>query len=234
MPVQAVVLDLFHTLVNPEEFKSQAPRRLERVAERLGSDATSFIAYWRSNAYVRNRSRTPVIHWVEEFMRTTGRAVTPETLHDIDHDLGCCEDSTLLNPPEESLATLQDLRARGLRLGLLSNADEREVRSWPSSPLSLHIDAARFSFEIGHEKPEPQAYAAILADLGVSAARAVFVGDGGSNELAGAREAGFGLVVSMQGFIIKSGLRPPEKIRQLSQFAHATITSIDALPDLIQ
>ena len=39
-------------------------------------------------------------------------------------------------------------------------------------------------------KPEPQIYERGLQALGVSAAEAIFVGDGGSNELAGATRAG--------------------------------------------
>lgn len=42
---------------------------------------------------------------------------------------------------------------------------------------------------------------------GVAAGRAVFVGDGGSNELTGAKAAGFGLVVFMRGFVVRNGLR---------------------------
>lgn len=52
------------------------------------------------------------------------------------------------------------------------------------------IEDPVFSFEVGAMKPEPAIYAEALRQVGCAASEAVFVGDGGSSELAGARRFG--------------------------------------------
>ena len=78
---------------------------------------------------------------------------------------------------------------------MLSNTHALELRAWPRGPLAPMVDAVALSHQIGVCKPDPAAYQHILTALGVPAAAAVYVGDGSSNELPGARAAGFGAVV---------------------------------------
>ena len=98
-------------------------------------------------------------------------------------------DSLLRVPPQNVLA-LSRLRAAGFRLGLVSNADVMEVAAWPDSPLAGLFDVEIFSCEVGCMKPEPAIYRKCLEGLGLSAGDCLFVGDGGSNELVGARDVG--------------------------------------------
>ena len=99
-------------------------------------------------------------------------------------------------------------------LGLLSNAEEREVRSWPQSPLAPFFNSASFSFETGKLKPELSAYHAVLRGLGADAASCAFVGDGGARELVGARSAGFGRIVFMRAFVSKDGLCTQKELEE--------------------
>jgi putative hydrolase of the HAD superfamily len=95
---------------------------------------------------------------------------------------------------------LARLRACGKRVGLVSNADAMEVASWDRSPIAGLFDCAVFSCEVGYAKPERQIYEICLGELGVQPADAVFVGDGGSDELKGARALGM-TTVMMVGVI---------------------------------
>ncbi len=52
------------------------------------------------------------------------------------------------------------------------------------------FDVEVFSYEVGAVKPEPEIFELCLRRLGRRAADCVFVGDGGSNELTGARAVG--------------------------------------------
>jgi putative hydrolase of the HAD superfamily len=94
---------------------------------------------------------------------------------------------------EGAVDTLAELRGRGLRLGLCSNASYRSA--------SLHaqlahlglaglFDSVTFSSEIGWRKPAPQIFAAALGALGVEASRCAMVGDRRREDIAGARAAG--------------------------------------------
>ena len=84
------------------------------------------------------------------------------------------------------------LRARGLRVGLLSNAPPG--RSGGASPAGRWgmedlFDAQVFSYQVGALKPDPCMYEAILAALGVEAREALFIDDSPIN-VEGARAAG--------------------------------------------
>jgi putative hydrolase of the HAD superfamily len=92
--------------------------------------------------------------------------------------------------PEENLRTLRRLREAGLRLALLSNADALEIASWPGSSLCGLFDVEMFSCDAGCAKPEPEIFSACFEALGLPGSDCVFVGDGGSDELVGARQAG--------------------------------------------
>jgi HAD superfamily hydrolase (TIGR01509 family) len=90
-------------------------------------------------------------------------------------------------------ALLESLRARGLRLGLVSNALD--------PPGLLHadlerfgvaerLDVAVFSSEVGLRKPHPAIFERALAALGVEPAAALFVGDTLATDVAGAQALG--------------------------------------------
>jgi FMN phosphatase YigB (HAD superfamily) len=101
----------------------------------------------------------------------------------------------LLDPPKSTIDTLVALRERGLRLGVLSNTHALELRAWDQSPIACLVDAVALSHQLGACKPDPASYSYVLNRLDVPAAAAVYVGDGGNDELLGARAAGFGMVV---------------------------------------
>ncbi len=84
------------------------------------------------------------------------------------------------------------LRARGYRVGLLSNALPGRKRGasvagrWGMEGL---FDAQVFSYQVGALKPDPRMYAAILSALGAGAAETLFIDDAPAN-VQGARDAG--------------------------------------------
>ncbi len=74
---------------------------------------------------------------------------------------------------EKMVALVGDLRAAGLRLGLLSNS---WANTYPDELLAL-FDAVVISGEVGLRKPDPVIYGLVLDKLAVPAARSVFVDD---------------------------------------------------------
>lgn len=90
-------------------------------------------------------------------------------------------------------ALLDALRARGLRLGLVSNAiDPGWIlrRDLEEQGLAERLDVAVFSSEVGKRKPHPALFEAALSALGADPARTVFVGDRLFEDVLGARELG--------------------------------------------
>lgn len=180
-----------------------------------------------------SRAMSP-LHLVETFLAREGLQRDRALLAQVDYELGRFQDMALLNPRPEVVAALQTLRAGGIKLGLLSNCDEREVRTWAKSPVARFFDSVCFSFDLGVVKPDPRSYNTVLGRLGESAKNAAFVGDGGSNELEGAKAAGFKMVVFMEGFVASNGEYEPTKIQDLRKVADATIRRLDELPPLFK
>ena len=132
---------------------------------------------------------------------------------------------SLANPPETSLATLKKLKAMGKKIALVSNADVAEVAAWDQSPLKPCFDQVVISCYVGFAKPEPGIYEHALRVLGVSAKDAVFVGDGASEELRGAREVGLSTVM-MAGIVREFA---PERIESRLAYADCVIEKIEEL-----
>ncbi len=85
---------------------------------------------------------------------------------------------------------LQYLRDQHLKIGLISNCTEEEVRGWHDSKLAMYFDQVTFSYEAGVAKPDERIYKVACDKLGVHPNESIFIGDGGSDELQGAFHVG--------------------------------------------
>ena len=90
-------------------------------------------------------------------------------------------------------ALLDSLRARGLKLALVSNALDPPGlmhRDLARFGVAERLDFAVFSSEIGWRKPHPAIFERALTELGVEAAATLFVGDTLASDIAGAHALG--------------------------------------------
>ena len=78
---------------------------------------------------------------------------------------------------EDSLPTLRELRARGLRTAIVSNCDHSTRPIVDELGLEREADAVVLSFEVGVAKPDAGIYQAALDALGARPEEAVFVDD---------------------------------------------------------
>lgn len=89
------------------------------------------------------------------------------------------------------LATLTRLRAGGLRIGIVSDAQRVYFRTeLVAAGLVPFIDVAVASGEHGFRKPDPRLFQIALAELGIPPGEAVHVGDSADRDICGAQEAG--------------------------------------------
>ena len=97
-------------------------------------------------------------------------------------------------------ALLESLRARELKLGLVSNAFDPPPllhRDLERMGVAARLDAAVFSSELGKRKPHPAIFERALAELEVDAERAVFVGDQLVADVGGASGVGMTTVQAL-------------------------------------
>ncbi len=130
---------------------------------------------------------------------------------------------------ESILEALKRLRTAGIRTAIVSDAGADDVESWPRSPLPALVDATIFSFEVGYRKPDPRIYQHALDTLRVTPMDTMFVGDGGSDEHAGARALGMSTVLVTRLF----SLWYPEKIEARRGYADWEFEDVPAFVDAL-
>jgi putative hydrolase of the HAD superfamily len=196
--MRAVFLDSLGTLV---ELESPVPRLREalrelgfevdeeRVARAFGAEVAYYVEHHTegrdqsSLAELRNRCAA-VLH---------GELGIPEL------PLPDARDALLgaiaFRAYPDAAPALRELRARGLRLYVVSNWDcsLREVLA--SAGLLELVDDAISSAEAGAAKPDPAPFRAALAAAGCEPGEAVHVGDSEENDVAGARAVGIRAVL---------------------------------------
>jgi putative hydrolase of the HAD superfamily len=177
---RAVVFDLFETLVDYDEQKS-----LEfsaAAADLLGRDPGEFHTVWRAGRAARDSGP------LRDYLASIGVADD-----DADRLVELRQTYSLrfLSEPRPGvLATLGELRARGVGLGLITVCSEDVVDVWAETPFAGLFDAAVFSCSCGYRKPDPRLYLQACEALAVRPTSALYVGDGTNDELAGAERVG--------------------------------------------
>jgi len=94
------------------------------------------------------------------------------------------------------LDVLIDIKKNGKKICLISNADIIDVMYWKKSPLYNLFDETIFSYEVGYLKPQTEIYKLALKRMDVNPKNCIFVGDGGSDELKGAKESGMKTILT--------------------------------------
>jgi putative hydrolase of the HAD superfamily len=85
---------------------------------------------------------------------------------------------------------LAALRARGVRMGVVSNFDHRLPNILEDLEILAYFENVTIPAEVGATKPDRRIFDAALEALGDLAGRAVYVGDRAVEDVAGARRAG--------------------------------------------
>jgi putative hydrolase of the HAD superfamily len=97
--------------------------------------------------------------------------------------------------------TLKELRGRGLRLALVSNAaylPRLMKEQLAALGLASYFDAVTFSSEVGVRKPHPAIYQDALAKVRVEPSRSLFVGDRVREDVQGPKELGMRAVLTRE------------------------------------
>jgi putative hydrolase of the HAD superfamily len=184
MPVRAVVFDLWDTIVDFDLGWSQALNT--GISERLGVPYEQFVEVWYSDELTASRNVGPIAPCVTAACETLGVDA------DLDGVLGWRLElvRSALVPRPGLLETLEELRARDVRVGLVSNCTEEVALVWADTSFGHLFDHAVFSATAGLAKPDPAIYRLAAHGLGVAPAECLFVGDGANDELRGAGDVG--------------------------------------------
>ena len=92
--------------------------------------------------------------------------------------------------PADAVPTLEELRRRGLALGVVSNSNGAVKELLAEMGLAHYFDVVVDSALVGVEKPHPEIFALALEQLGLRADETLMVGDFYSIDVVGAERAG--------------------------------------------
>jgi len=177
---QAVVFDLFETLVDYDDARSR--EFSSRVARLCGRDPDEFHPVWVEGRPQRDTGP------MAPYLASLGLG-EDEIADFLEMRRGWTRE-IFAAPKTGAVETLREVRARGLRTGLITVCSEDTVDVWPESPFAGLFDVEVFSCSCGLRKPDPRIYRLALEQLGVEPGEAIFVGDGANDELAGAERVG--------------------------------------------
>ena len=120
------------------------------------------------------------------------------------------------------VAAMARIKALGLKLGIVSNADGRVAERLRHAGLDQHLDYIGDSRLIGSEKPDPGIFQHVAAHLGVRPDQALHVGDLHAIDVVGAQRAGIPAVL-LDPFDLW-GERGCPKARDLTQVVDQFLT----------
>lgn len=219
---RAIIFDLFHTLTSVES--ANAPGR--GTIEILGVSRRE----WNDQLLLYSRDRlSGKIKDPFDIMQKMARAINPDIserlIKDAIKNRIVRFKYSLCNIPVENITTLKQLKNQDKLLGLISNADVTERYGWFDSPLAQYFDSAIFSCDVGYVKPDKEIYERCLKELHVLPQESIFVGDGGSDELKGAK------VVGMTTILVTQMVKDiwPERIIAAKKYADYEINYIREL-----
>jgi putative hydrolase of the HAD superfamily len=218
----AVLFDLFHTLTSIDMVKTWK----RPTHEILGVTKEAWLeqVFGESRDRLIGKVRDPMT-MMRAMARAIDESISLEVIEEATRNRARRFHSALTHMPDATRDALAALKAKGKKLGLVSNADAMEIAAWDESPVAGLFDCVAFSCDVGYAKPEPEIYEICLGKLGVRPDEAVFVGDGGSDELKGAKA--LGLTTVMMTGVIKEMW--PERIEPRLPYADFVIEELNEL-----
>lgn len=179
--IYAAVLSRLGIEIDPDALQSAAWDTWGEMTEIVGSGRDRYSHYEGGEGEFWRR----FVHRVMERVGQADRAVeAARALHAAFSDPGAWRAFP------EARDTLRALRARGLKLGVISNWDSRLRPLLEALDLAREFDAIVVSCEVRSEKPSPAIFRRGLEALGVRADEAFHIGDDLGGDYDGARMAG--------------------------------------------
>ncbi len=193
--IETVFLDAGGVLVHPNWVRVTAALRAHGVA----ADASVLAAaepkakYEMDAGALMTRTNDSQRGWIyfDAVLRHAGMTATDATARAL-ADVRVYHDAHNVweHVPDDVVPALVALRALGVRLVVVSNANGRLHAMFDRVGLTPHVDVILDSHRWGVEKPDPRLFHLALAEGGAVAATTIHIGDFFHIDVAGARAAG--------------------------------------------
>lgn len=209
---EAVFFDLFFTLANLE-YQSENEFTLLNISRQEWEASAENADVYQQRATGKLKTERQMLESMVDGLPFSVSENQLEKLVEIRNNR---YQKSLTDIHPDILSTLKQLKESGIKLCLVSNADIIDKKYWGISPLKEYFDAVIFSCDVGIVKPDGKIYQLAMDKLNVSAADSIFAGDGGSNELYGAKSVGMATVLTE--FLTQKDRQTKEKIAESADF----------------
>ncbi|MFP5225722.1 MAG: HAD family hydrolase [Actinomycetota bacterium] len=242
MGVNAILFDFGHTLMDfgrTEDalkgaysvireklvhwVEDHSPPEVDELVERVAAEIDRMVEHSYAQQAVEELD---IFELFSHAFSGMGYELPQELLREvieIDHE--ALRQTVRIDP--ETIATLELLRERGLKIGLVSNVvqlPELLHRDLAEFGIAERVDAVALSSEVGIRKPRPQIFEYALEKLDTKPVDAVFVGDRLVDDIAGAHALGMKAILTHQ----YRQEQPDDDI-----VPDATVRTVTEVPDLI-
>ena len=191
--MKAVFFDLFETLITEKtrkDFQARAP-----IHERLGTTKDKSSLWWAENEDAAMIGKfTDCLARFTDLCIAVGSPLTENEIVMAAQEHEAWKSKVLSWVEPQIFEMLRVVRARGLKVGIISNALPEEVLAWQFCPLQDHVDPVVFSCSVGVMKPNRGIFELACSRMCVQPSEAYFVGDGGYDELQGAASVGMRVI----------------------------------------
>ena len=200
--ITAIAFDLWETLITdtPALSKAQERLRLERMAAILGATPEAIVPAYRDvwhrcqELYWSRDQDIPCRRQIEHFLEGLGAEADAATIDALEHAYANAAVEMLPAIVEDAGDVVAELKARGYRIGLISNTGRTPGYALRAIldrlDLAASFDAMVFSNEHGACKPQPSIFEALRSSLGVPYQEMLFVGDNLYVDVHGAQRCG--------------------------------------------
>ena len=219
--LKAVLFDMFSTLADPKV----APEAAESDYLNISHDIWAAAMWEETLCRDRGLGNIKTLRGIiDRACENLGLPVTEAQRADLTRIREERFRKMMVMMKPEIVSTVRHLKEKGLKIGLVSNADVGDRLHWESSPVYPFFDDTIYSCDVGLVKPDGAIYCLSLEHLGVAPEEALFVGDGGSDELKGAKKVGLRTVCTE--YLLR---RPEEERIKIHAFADDVIQSFSEL-----
>ena len=191
--IHAVLFDVDFTIARPGP--ELGPEGYQRLGRRFGLELDPSRYGQAREKAIEGLRRHPELEHDEEICVAFTERIIRHMGGDADSAYDCAvamtrawEHAEHFELYEDAPPVLAELRAHGIKLGLVSNTG-RDLDEFLAHH-RLDVDAAIGSRAFGRTKPHPTIFQAVLERIGVEPAHAAMVGDSPEDDIEGARAAG--------------------------------------------
>ena len=190
-PIKAVTFDVGGTLISPWPSVGHV---YAEIAEKHGFRIPPGVLNKRFGAAWKQRLEFN--HTRDEWKGIVtdtfgGLMAVPSPVPFFDEIYDRFAEATAWRIHEDTLPAIEDLDSRGIRLGIISNWDERLRPLLKALKLGSYFESIVISCEMGFTKPSEVLFEEAARKLGVPPSQILHVGDSMRHDGEGAKKAGF-------------------------------------------